>query len=182
MRIGNGFLARIQGRRPRLLDTKYLRLRIKQKGRSAKFIARYIGPFPITKAKRETSTYTLQLPSEYKIQPTFHTRPLKPAVDNDLALFPNREVTLPPPIDVEDNQREAHELRDHRKHRNQSQYLVRWVGYPKFPDSWIPERDINKDLVSEYRQKLVAEEGSATPSPILPKAPREGRSARTQAR
>src|SRR5579859_4787953 len=164
------------------LDTKNLRHQIKQKGRSAKFIARYIGPFPIMKAKRKTSTYTLQLPLEYKIHPTFHARLLKPAVDNDPELFPNREVTLPPPIDIEDNQWEVQELRDHRKHRNQNQYLVRWVGYPKFPDSWIPERDVNKELISEYRQKLVAEEGSATPSPILPKAPREGRSARTQAR
>jgi hypothetical protein len=79
------------------LDTKNLRHQIKRKGRSAKFIARYIGPFPITKAKLETSTYTLQLPPEYKIHPTFHARLLKPAVDNDPELFPNREVTLPPP-------------------------------------------------------------------------------------
>jgi hypothetical protein len=61
-----------------LLDTKNLRHQIKQKGRSSKFIARYIGPFPITKAKRETSTYTLQLPPEYKIHPTFHAHLLKP--------------------------------------------------------------------------------------------------------
>ena len=92
------------------LNTKNLRLRIKQKGRSAKFIARFIGPFPITKAKRETSTYTLELPPEYKIHPTFHAKLLKPAFENDPTLFPNREVTVPPPIDVEDNQWEVQEL------------------------------------------------------------------------
>jgi hypothetical protein len=150
------------------LNTKNLRLRIKQKGRSAKFIARFIGPFPITKAKRKTSTYTLELPPEYKIHPTFHAKLLKPAFENDPTLFPNREVTVPPPIDVEDNQWEVQELRDHRKMRNQSQFLVRWVGYPKFPDSWIPERDINKDLVCDYRRTIETENtnelGTATRS------------------
>ena len=69
------------------LNMKNLHTRIKQKGRSAKFIARFIGPFPITKAKRETSTYTLELPPEYKIHPTFHSSLLKPAFQNDSALF-----------------------------------------------------------------------------------------------
>jgi len=116
----------------------------------------------------------LQLPPEYKIHPTFHACLLKPAVDNDPELFPNREVTMPPPIDIEDNQWEVQELRDHCKHRNQSQYLMRWVGYPKFPDSWIPERDINKDLVSDYEAKLSAEDGIASPSSKLPKPPGKG--------
>src|SRR5579859_2258192 len=156
------------------LDTKNLRHQIKQKGRSAKFIARYIGPFPNLKAKHETSTYTLQLPPEYKIHPTFHARLLKPTVDNDPELFPNCEVTLPPPIDVKDNQWEVRELRDDRKHRNQKQCLVRWVGYPKFPDSWIPERDINKELVSDYKAQLSAEDGNASLSPLLPEPPRKG--------
>ena len=47
------------------LETKDLCLRIKQKGRSAKFYSRYIGPFEITKSQPETSNYTLKLPDEY---------------------------------------------------------------------------------------------------------------------
>src|SRR5579859_2591566 len=73
------------------LNTKNLQHQIKQKGRSAKFIVRYIGPFPILEAKRKTSTYKLQLPPEYKIYPTFHARLLKPAIDNDPELFQNHE-------------------------------------------------------------------------------------------
>ena len=46
------------------LDTTNLHLRIKQKGRSAKFYPRFAGPFEIISAKPETSTYKLQLPSE----------------------------------------------------------------------------------------------------------------------
>jgi hypothetical protein len=85
------------------LDTSNLRLRIKQKGRSAKFYPRYVGPYPFIKGNPETSTYKLQLHAEYRIHPTFHARRLKPAFENDHTLFPGHEVN-PPPIDAEDNQ------------------------------------------------------------------------------
>jgi hypothetical protein len=75
------------------LNTKNLRHQIKQKGRSTKFVACYVGPFPITKAKRETSTYTLQLPPEYKIHSIFHARLLKPAVNNDPEMFPSHSAS-----------------------------------------------------------------------------------------
>jgi len=79
------------------LNTKNLGHQIKQKRRSAKFIARYIGPFPITRPNKRHLHTPCSYPQspEYKIHPTFHARLLKPAVDNDPELFPNREVTLP---------------------------------------------------------------------------------------
>ena len=40
------------------METKDLCLRIKQKGRSAKFYSRYVGPFEITKSEPKTSNYT----------------------------------------------------------------------------------------------------------------------------
>jgi len=49
------------------------------------------------------------------------------------------------------------------------------VGYPKFPDSWIPERDVNKELVSDYKAKLSADDDeNASLSPKLPKPPGKG--------
>jgi hypothetical protein len=86
------------------LETKDLRLRVKQKGRSAKFYGRYVGPFEISKTQPETSNYTLKLPEEYKIHPKVHSRCLKPAHDNDPTLFPGRVAPEPPPIDTGDNQ------------------------------------------------------------------------------
>ena len=70
------------------LETRDLRLRIKQKGRSAKFYSRYVGPFEIMKAEPKTSNYTLKLPDEYQIHPKVHARRLKRAHDNDPTLFP----------------------------------------------------------------------------------------------
>ena len=72
------------------LETKDLRLRIKQKGRSAKFYSRYVGPFEISKAQPDTSNYTLKLPDEYQIHPKVHARRLKRAHENDPILFPGR--------------------------------------------------------------------------------------------
>src|SRR5437762_14138952 len=96
------------------LETKDLRLRIKQKGRSAKFYSRYVGPFEISKCQPETSNYTLKLPAEYQIHFKVHSRRLKPAHDNDPTLFPGRVPSEPPPIDAEDNQYLVEAILDHR--------------------------------------------------------------------
>src|SRR5436305_10630049 len=65
------------------LNIKNLRLRIKQKERTAKFYPRFVGPFKISKMKPETSSYKLELLSKYKIHPPFHARRLNLLVDND---------------------------------------------------------------------------------------------------
>lgn len=44
------------------LETKDLRLRVKQKERSAKFYGPYVGPFEISKCQPETSNYTCGIP------------------------------------------------------------------------------------------------------------------------
>ena len=162
------------------LNTRNLRLLIKQKGRSAKFYPRYVGPFPIIEAKPETSTYTLRLPPEYKIHPTIHAKLLKLAFENDPLVFPDRHVTPPPPIDIEDNQWAVEALMDHRKHRNQEQFLVRWVGYPKYPDSWEPEYNVSEDLKTEYWQRIETEDGERTDPSDITKNRGKGRSARTR--
>jgi hypothetical protein len=53
----------------------------------------------------ETSIYTLELLSNYKIHPTFHARLLKAAIPNDLELFPAREP-IHPSSAFEDNEEE----------------------------------------------------------------------------
>ena len=39
------------------------------------------------------------------------------------------------------------------------QFLVRWVGYPKYLDSWKPEYNVSEDLKTEYWQKIENENG-----------------------
>jgi Reverse transcriptase (RNA-dependent DNA polymerase)/RNase H-like domain found in reverse transcriptase/Integrase zinc binding domain/Chromo (CHRromatin Organisation MOdifier) domain/Integrase core domain len=139
------------------LDTKNLRLRIKQKGRSAKFYPRYVGPFKVIKSKPATSTYKLELPPQYKIHPTFHSKRLKPAINNDPSLFPGREPAKPPPLDAKDNIYQAEQLLDHRKFGRTKKYLVHWEGYPDSEDSWELEKDIGPGLLEEYWEKVAKE-------------------------
>jgi Chromo (CHRromatin Organisation MOdifier) domain len=117
------------------LERKDLRLRIKQKGRSAKFYQCYVGPFEISKAEPKTSNYTLELPDEDQIHPKVHARRLKRAYSNDPALFPGWVPPEPPPIDAEDNQYIVEAILDHHTVRRKRQFLVHWEGYSDIEDS-----------------------------------------------
>src|SRR5438876_6537736 len=123
-----------------ILETKNLRLRIKKKGRSAKFYPRYVGPFEISKTETATSNYTLKLPPEYRIHPKVHARRLKLAHDNDPKLFPGRIPPNPPPIDAEDEQYAVEAILDHRKVGRSRQFLVHWEGYSDTEDSLLSDQ------------------------------------------
>lgn len=65
------------------------------KGRARKLMPKFIGPYPVTKSRPETSNYTLELSPELvrrRIHPTFHISRLRIHVPNDDDRFPNREV------------------------------------------------------------------------------------------
>ena len=139
------------------LETKNLRLRIKKKGRSAKFYPRYVGPFAIAKTEPATSNYTLELPPEYHIHPKVHARRLKLAYDNDPELFPGRIPPNPPPIDADDEQYAVEAILDHRQVGRTRQFLVHWEGYSETEDSWIKEGDIDAEMVRAYLEVLEKE-------------------------
>ena len=138
------------------LDTTNMRLKVKQKGRAAKLYPRSIGPFEITHANPRTSTYKLDLPPEYsEIHPTFHAKRLKAAFDNDDTLFPNRQLSRPPPVFEQTDEYEIELIKDHRDTRRGRQYLVHWLGYPNTDDEWIHEGNISaKDLIKDYLDGL----------------------------
>jgi len=76
------------------LSTENLNL---PKARAHKLKPKYIGPYKIVSCHKDVSTYTLELPEELlkrRIHPTFHAKLLRPAILNDDARFPNREVTF----------------------------------------------------------------------------------------
>ena len=145
------------------LDTEKLRLRVKKKGKSAKFIARFIGPFKIIKAIPETSTYKLELPPAYEIHPTIHADRLKPAFENDPELFPNREPPRPPPVIEGSEEYEIEKILDHEKLNDGSyRYLVRWLGYDENSDEWIHEGFIVADESIREYWRIVEAEGPRT--------------------
>ena len=74
------------------LETKDLRLRIKQSGRSAKFYPHYVGPFEIIKSQPKTSNYTLKLPrsirSTLRYMRAASSRPMRMILLSFLVVFP----------------------------------------------------------------------------------------------
>ena len=115
----------------------------------AKFMVRYDGPFKITKAHPEFSSYTLRLPDTLRIFPTFHVSLLKPYKRNDGSLFPGREHPQPGPIVNEDGQEvwTVEKIVDKKKWGRGYRYLVRWEGYGQEADSWLPASEV-EDLAA----------------------------------
>ena len=100
------------------------------KGRARKLLPKFIGPYPIDKARPETSTYQLRLPPELvnrRIHPNFHVSKLRPHIGNDDEKFPHREVITYYDFG-EDPQTEwmVDAIVGHRWNRNQVQFHVRW--------------------------------------------------------
>jgi hypothetical protein len=100
------------------------------KGRAKKLLPKFIGPYPIDKAKPETSTYQLRLPPELvnrRIHSNFHVSKLRPHIGNDDERFPHREVMTYYDFG-EDPQTEwmVDAIVGHRWNRNQVQFHVRW--------------------------------------------------------
>ncbi|KAL0155832.1 hypothetical protein M9458_050095, partial [Cirrhinus mrigala] len=121
------------------LSTRDLRLRLPCK----KLSPRYVGPFRITRQITPVS-FRLDLPSEYRISPTFHVSLLKPAGDPEGV--ENLEETAPqepPPliIDGEEAYR-VNILLDSRRRGGRLQYLVDWEGFGPEERSWVPAEDI----------------------------------------
>jgi hypothetical protein len=129
-----------------LLAMKHRRREYMQKGdkRVAKFMPRYDGPYVITDAHPETSTYTLDLPNSPNIFPTFHISQLRPYCTNDMDLFLSREHPRPGPVVTENGQLEnlIDKIIDERKIGRGKRYLVRWVGFGEEDDEWLPCRDL----------------------------------------
>ena len=127
-----------------MLSTKHRRHEYKKKGerRAAKFFPRWDGPFRITRSHPETSSYTLDIPSN--AYPVFHAAELKAHLANDPTLFPTREFAKPGPVLTADGLEEhiIDEIIDSRCRGRGWQFLVRWLGYPPEHNEWLPSADV----------------------------------------
>jgi hypothetical protein len=138
-----------------------------------KLLPRFQGPFTVTK-KVSPVAYTLQLPEDWKIHPTFHVSLLRKH-------NPGSEQCQPPLPQWVGNGFAGPDVEcisDTRTYRLKEsgsvkrQYLVRWQGYPREYVTWEPEeRLIGYDEVlttfwewyNTHAQRLQALQAAAEP-------------------
>jgi hypothetical protein len=101
------------------------------KGRARKLCPKFVGPYKISEAKPDTSTYILELPTALqarRIVPSFHISLLRPYYATDDSMFPNR--VQPEPYDFgapDDQEWFVEDLLGHRWTDNKNiEVEVRW--------------------------------------------------------
>uniref|UniRef100_A0AAQ4QM75 Gypsy retrotransposon integrase-like protein 1 n=5 Tax=Gasterosteus aculeatus aculeatus TaxID=481459 RepID=A0AAQ4QM75_GASAC len=130
------------------LSTRNIRLRLPSK----KLSPRFIGPFKIIK-QINTVSYRLQLPSHYRINPTFHVSLLKPAVRTEGGQSgPEVQPAPPPPLLDDGVTYTVRALLNSRRRQSGLQYLVDWEGYGPEERAWRPAADIHPDLITDFHQ------------------------------
>ncbi|KAL0194547.1 hypothetical protein M9458_008119 [Cirrhinus mrigala] len=146
------------------LSSKDLRPRLPCK----KLNPRYVGPFKIIKQISPVA-FRLQLPSHYRISPTFHVSLFKPAAapggegDQDEAA----PAETPPLVPDDEDIYQVNQILDSRHQGGLLQYLVDWEGYGPEERSWVSAKDIlEPQLISNFHQDHPEKPSSSLREPL----------------
>jgi hypothetical protein len=144
---------------------------------SKKLDQKRIGPFRIVE-RIGLQAYRLELPTTMKIHDVFHVSLLEPAKQN---VIPDRTQPPPLPVELESvTEYEVEDILDSRVRHRKLQYLVKWVGYPPFENSWEPATFVenSKRLVKAFHEKYPLKPSrnpTSTPTSAVNKAPSKRR-------
>jgi hypothetical protein len=135
-------------------DTVWLRRKnIRTTRPSAKLDHKQIGPYTILE-KVGSRAYKLDLPPTVKLHPVFHISLLEPTTNTEP--LPRHNQPPPPPVIVDDHQEwEVEEILDSRRHRQQLQYRVKWVGDPNTDKTWYPHTNFENspDAIQRFHER-----------------------------
>ena len=121
-----------------------------------KFQPRFFGPCRVLRRVSDTS-YRVELPANVRTHPVFHASRMKPFVPS--ARHPHRRAQRLDPVVIDGiPEYRVEQILRKRRHRNSSQYLVKWTGYPISESTWEPAQTIREDLpemVTEFERDHV---------------------------
>ena len=120
---------------------------------SQKLAERKIGPYSISKVVNEVA-YTVELPANMKIHPTFHVSLLS-AYEEPNKHFAGRKAkkALPLQITPDGEEYEVEEVLAERKRRGKAEYLVKWKDYDSSHNSWEPKVNLNNEALASFKKK-----------------------------
>ena len=112
--------------------------------RARKLVAKYAGPHKII-AHPTANTYELELPPELRrIHPVFNSSLLKSFKEDNVRFVNRPQVTLPPPIVDEGEEKWTVEaIQAFRVRQGVPEYLVKWLGFPDSESSWRPVNTVD---------------------------------------
>src|SRR5712672_1968587 len=109
------------------------------------------GPFKVIN-KLGPVTYQLMLPKGWKIHNVFHASLLLPYKEMEEHGTNFEE----PPLELIEGEEEyeVEEIRDKRKKRNKTEYLIKWKGYSEAENTWVRAEDVHApELLAQYHQR-----------------------------
>lgn len=122
---------------------------------SNKYLSKFLGPFRVVNVNTERDNYTLELPPQMNIHPTFHVSQLRAYVNPNTVPDIPRQISRPEAINIEENRFEVEQiLQTKGKGRNQ-RWLVKWKGYDASENSWEPRAHLKgaEESLAEFQQK-----------------------------
>jgi Chromo (CHRromatin Organisation MOdifier) domain len=119
---------------------------------SRKLAPKRYGPFPIIDVLSPI-TFTLKLPPQSKIHPTFHASVLSSYGKTDVhgPNFPKP----PPDIIEEEEEFEVEAILSHKGTGIKRRYLVSWKGYSSGDNEWLPEKNLKNSarILNAYKKQ-----------------------------
>lgn len=131
---------------------------------SQKLNNKWFGPYEVLE-KVGTSAYKLDIPQNWSgIHNVFNEALLKPFYTPTSELHQKRNPRPAPELVGSSLEYELEKIIDCRKHGNQWQYKVKWVGYPDSKSTWQPVRDLIPNALESIMEFHTA-------NPKMPRPP-----------
>lgn len=135
------------------LSTKHIPLKMFEHI-PVKIRRKFVGPFRIIE-KVSPVAYTLELPDQWRIHPTFHISRFKDYWTSEE--FPREDFQPVGELTEEGEplEYEIEEILNHHGRGRNRKFLIRWKGYAAHEDSWEPEKMLTNcaEVIKEYFRK-----------------------------